>query len=121
MKARNLLLIISSVIVSVFLLCSCSRGSVRRAGDSMRDAARGVENFMDNGLNAVPNSAENGRNTVIGGTYGANSGYNANAGIGTTGSYTASGRATELNPTIGKKTNRGMINTNKGELDGGTR
>ena len=86
----------------------------------MRDAARGVENFMDNGLNSVPNNVENGRNTVIGGTYGANSGYSANAGIGT-GNYTAGGRATELNPTIGKKTNRGMINTNKGELDGGTR
>lgn len=131
MKKTNLLFIISAAIVTVFLLCSCSRGSMMRAGDDMRNAARRTENFMDNGLNAVENGVENGRNTVIGGTYGANSGYSANAGIGTsTGvgygagsgmTVAKSGKASPLLPTLGDKSrdNKGQINTNNGSLDGG--
>lgn len=130
MKKTNLLFIISTAIVAVFLLCSCSRGSMMRAGDTMRNAARKTENFMDNGLNAVENGVENGRNTAIGGTYGANSGYSANAGIGTStgvgygnGNMTVarSGKASPLLPTLGDKSrdNKGQINTNNGSLDGG--
>ncbi len=129
MKKTNLLIIISSVIVTVFLLCSCSRGSTTRAGDSLRNSARRTENFMDNGLNAVENGVENGNSTVVGGgMYGANSGYSGNAGIGTnsagTGGSTAvaqGGRATPLLPTLGDKSrdNRGQINSNNGSLDGG--
>lgn len=118
MKTKKFVLIISAMALCVFLLCSCSMGTMKKAGDSMRSAARDAENFMDNGLNAVENGVENGRNTVIGGSYGANSGYSANAG---TGNYTAGGKATELKPTVGKSKNRGMVNTNKGELDGGLR
>lgn len=123
MKKTNLFIIMALAIVTLFLLCSCSRGSVTRAGDSMRNAGRRAENFMDNGLNAVENGVENGRNTVIGGMYGANSGYNGNAGIGTTtgANYARGGNATNLLPTLGNKAgaNRGMINTNRGSLDGG--
>lgn len=122
MKKTNLLFIISLAIVTVFLLCSCSRSSMMRAGDTMRNAARRTENFMDNGLNAVENGIENGRNTVVGGgMYGANSGYSGNAGTGTGTSVAMGGKASPLLPTLGDKSrdNMGQINTNNGNLDGG--
>ena len=121
MKKNNFFMIFT-LIITVFLLCSCSRGSVTRAGDSMRNAARRAENFMDNGLNAVENGVENGRNTVVGGgMYGANSGYSANAGTGTGTSVAMGGTASPLLPTLGDKSrdNKGQINSNNGSIDGG--
>lgn len=123
MKKTNLFIIVAISLLTLFLLCSCSRGSVTRAGDSMRNAARRTENFIDSGLNAVENGVENGMGTVVGGMYGANSGYSGNAGIGTTtgANYARGGNATNLLPTINERnhTNKGMINTNRGSLDGG--
>lgn len=120
MKLNKRILLLSITAIVAVLLCSCSRNTMRRAGDTMRSATRDAENFMDNGLNAVENGVENGRNTMIGGTYGANSGYSGNAGTGTGTNYTAGGTATELNPTI-RSSGRGMVNTNKGNIDGGLR
>ncbi|MBQ7399819.1 MAG: hypothetical protein IJW06_05120 [Clostridia bacterium] len=131
MKKTNFLLIISASILAVFLFCSCSRSSMNRTGNSIRNATRRAENYMDNGLNAVENGVENGSNTIIGGAYGANSGYSGNAGIGSstgigygtgTGAAVArSGKASPLLPTLGDKSrdNKGQINTNNGSLDGG--
>ena len=126
MKKTNLIIIMAISLLTLFLLCSCSRGSVTRAGNTMRNTARRTENFMDNGLNSVRNGIENGANTVVGGMYGANSGYNANAGIGTTTGGTTvakGGTATNLLPTLNERNriNKGMINTNRGALDGGLR
>ena len=121
MRKTNLFIIMSCAILMVFLLCSCSRGSMTRAGDTIRNTARRTENFMDNGLNAVPNNTENGRNPVTGGMYGANSNYSGNTGIGSSSSLPQDGNATPLLPTLGNKErdNVGQINTNRGSLDGG--
>ena len=128
MKNKKLLLIISSIAISLLLLCSCSRSTIRRTGDMSRDVVRRGANFIDSGLNAVENGVENGANTVIGGMYGANSGYNGNAAIGT--NYVENGKATEISPTLRSKartsvkkykdkTNKGEINSNDGNADGG--
>ena len=132
MKKSNLFLIISAIAVSVILLCSCSRGSIRRTGDMSRNVVRRGANFIDSGINAVENGVENGANTIVGnGMYGANSGYSSNAAIGTNGTnYAESGKATEISPTLrgrartsvkryNDKTNRGEINSNDGNSDGG--
>jgi hypothetical protein len=135
MKKSNIFLIISVIAVSVILLCSCSRGSVRRLGDASRDVVRRGANFIDSGINAVENGVENGMDTIIGNEmYGANSGYSANAAIGTNGTnYSNEGTATEINPTLRSKsrnmdrrtdrfkdkTNKGEINSNNGNSDGG--
>lgn len=112
MKTK-ILLIISTIAMCALLLCSCSMDSMRSAGNGIRNTARRAENYLDNGLNSVENGVENGRNTMIGrgGTYGANSGYNGNAGIGTGTGYNSAAR----------KTNTGMVNTNRGDSDGGIR
>ena len=110
MKTK-LVLIISTIAMCALLLCSCSMDSMRSAGNGIRNTTRRAENYLDNGLNSVENDVENGRNTAIGGTYGANSGYNGNAGIGTGSGYTHNGR----------RTNGGMVNTNRGNSDGGIR
>ena len=116
MKTK-ILLLISTIVMCVLLLCSCSTDSMRSAGNAVRNTTRRAENYLDNGINAVPNNVENGRNTMVGrgGTYGANSGYNDGAGIGT--GYTYNGRKAANS----NRTNRGMVNTNRGYSDGGTR
>ena len=116
MKTK-LISIISVIVMCALLLCSCSTSSMRSAGRAVRNTTRRAENYLDNGINAVPNNIENGRNTMVGrgGTYGADSGYRANAGIGAT--YNYNGR--KISDTT--RTNTGMINTNKGSSDYGTR
>lgn len=115
MKKTKLFLIIAAISLSVLLLCSCSRDSMRSAGNNVRNTTRRAENYLDNGLNSVENGVENGLGTIIGRDgYGANSGYSGNAGIGT--GYTYNGRTISNG-----NANRGMVNTNRGSADNGTR
>lgn len=124
MKINKRLLILSVAVITAILLCSCSRGSMRSAGDAVRNTTRRAENFMDNGLNSVENRVENGRNTVTDrGAYGANDNYSGNTGTGTNTMLPYDGNASPILPTLRdrKNDNIGRINTNRGSLDGGTR
>lgn len=86
----------------------------------MRDSASRTENYMDNGLNSVENGLENGTDTVIGRTYGANSGYSGNAAIGTgTSKNDRAMRKKHDRDRRDDKDNKGEINSNDGNADGG--
>lgn len=110
MKFMKNILILSIAAITAVMLASCSRSSMRSAGDAMKNTTRRAENFVENGIDAVT-----GR-----GSYGANNGYSGNTATGT-GTLPYDGYASPIMPTIRDKStsNRGQINTNRGSLDGG--
>lgn len=112
MKLNKKILIVSVMAITTIMLSSCSRSSMRNAGDAMKNTARRAENFVENGIDTM---------TGRGANYGANSGYSGNVGMGV-GTLPYSGTAEPLLPTLGDRSrdNRGQINTNNGSLDGGT-
>ena len=118
MKIKNIL-IITAVILTVFCMCSCSRNSNR----AIDNAVRRGENAIDRGIGSIGDGIENSMDVITGDRYGANSGYNANAGTGTGTTLPYDGRTTELSPTLRSRarSNMGKVNTNKGSYDYGTR
>ena len=106
MKIKNIL-IIAAVILTVFLLCSCSRNSSR----AIDNAVRRGENAIDRGIGSIGNGIENSMDVVTGDRYGANSGYSGNVGTGTGTTLPYNGRATELHPTLRHRA-RNMGNVN---------
>jgi hypothetical protein len=124
MKSNKTFLILIIAVITAVLLCSCSRSSMRSAGDAVRNTTRRAENFLDNGVNAVENGLENGAGTIVGrGAYSSNNGYSGNTATGTNSSLPYDGKASPVLPTLRERRsdNVGKVNTNKGSLDGGLR
>ena len=118
MKKRKIFLILSIAVITAVLLCSCSRSSMRSAGDAVRNTTRRAENFIDNGISDM-NRAGTAYNR---GTYGANNNYSGNTATGTNSTLPYDGKASPILPTLrDRNENVGKINTNRGSLDGGLR
>lgn len=118
MKSTRIIFISTLILLVAVFSCSCSRNSSRAIDRAIN---RG-ENAIDRGIGSKGNGVEDSMDITTGDTYGANSGYSGNVGTGTGTSLPYSGRPTELLPTLGDKhgDNKGQINTNNGNTDGGT-
>ena len=119
---KKILLIISVVVLSMLALCSCSRNSMRRAENDVKDTARRGKNAIENGIDAFDGDMYNGMN----GYYGANSGYSGNAATGTGYSVNPNDDTARRRTSDRMERNRrddkdgkGEVNSNDGRADGG--
>lgn len=137
MNTKKLIFSILTLSLLTFMLCSCSKSSMRNGNDVKKDAEREIDNALRNGENVVDygmGALENGANDVTGNGYyrgglgfndgfGANDGYSGYVGNGTGSSVSTTGTdgGIELFPTAGddSRDNIGQINTTNGSADGG--
>ena len=138
MKHLKTVLAIFAVLVLALAATSCSRSSMRKGTSMRNDAKRGIDNAIRQGENVVDYGlgALDGNGDAVGdryyrggkgmndgfGTYGANSGYDAYTGNGSTSVGTRTRNdGMDLFPTLRDTSNDnfGQINTTNGKADGG--
>lgn len=136
MKYFKTVITVFAVLVLAFAATSCSRNSMRKGTSMGNDARSGIDNAIRNGENVVDYGlgALDGTGDAVGdryyrggqgmndgfGTYGANSGYNAYTGNGTTSAGTT-GDGMNFMPSLSdtSRDNFGQVNTTNGKADGG--